>query len=77
MVTILSGLLLIALALIIWGWNNYVRIIPLSSDRFVLLSTATGQENPRLIQQIKERGGMTRKEWSDFVDRNYTPPSDS
>ena len=75
MIIILSGLLLAATVIIAWGWDKYVRIIPLSSDRFGLLSSAAECENPRLIQQIAKRGGMTRKEWDDFVERNYNPPS--
>lgn len=73
----LITLLLIAIAAIVWGWDNYVRIIPLSSDKSGLFKTAKQFENSAWFEQIEERGGMTRKEWTDFVDRHFNPPKRS
>lgn len=42
-----------------------------------MFAIASSCENPRWVQEVESRGGMTRKEWADFVDRNFNPPKQS
>lgn len=51
-----------------------MRVIPLSADKSSMFAIASSCENPRWVQEVESRGGMTRKEWADFVDRNFNPP---
>jgi hypothetical protein len=74
MIIVLSVLLLIMAVILIWCWDEYVRIIPLSGHRLTQFNVAAGYENPLWIQQVKHRGGMTRREWADFLSRNFSPP---
>lgn len=45
-----------------------------SADKSSMFAIASSCENPRWVQEVESRGGMTRKEWADFVDRNFNPP---
>ena len=74
MIFILGALLFLSLFFNIWFWNNYIRVIPLSADKRSMFDIASSCENPRWVQEVENRGGMTRKEWAEFVDRNFNPP---
>ena len=74
MIIILGVLLLLSLFFNIWFWDHYMRVIPLSADKSSMFAIASSCENPRWVQEVESRGGMTRKEWADFVDRNFNPP---
>ena len=74
MIIILGVLLLLSLFFNIWFWDHYMRVSPLSADKSSMFAIASSCENPRWVQEVESRGGMTRKEWADFVDRNFNPP---
>lgn len=51
-----------------------IHFRPISADKNSMFALASSCENPRWVQEVESRGGMTRKEWADFVDRNFNPP---